>query len=92
MSSVYCREHDNNMRDYSDMTQLGALIRHHRKRAKLSRKELAQLAGTGQTVLYELEHGKDTVRFDVLMKVMGVLNMELKPVGPFVDEFEGGSQ
>jgi len=76
------------MHDYSDMAQLGALIRHHRKRAKLSRKQLAQLAGTGQTVLYELEHGKDTVRFDVLVKVMRVLNMGFQPTGPFVEEFE----
>jgi len=76
------------MRDYSDMAQFGALIRHHRKRAKLSRKELALLAGTGQTVIYEMEHGKNTVRFDVLVKILKVLNMSLRPGGPFLDEFE----
>lgn len=76
------------MADYMDMDSLGALVRYHRKRAKLSRKDLARLAGTGSTVLYELEHGKDTVRFDVLTRVMTVLNMGLQPTGPFVDEFE----
>lgn len=80
------------MPDYMDMDALGALIRHHRKRAQLSRKDLAQLAGTGSTVLYELEHGKATVRFDILVKVMNVLNMGLQPTGPFVDEFEGQSK
>lgn len=66
---------------------LGALIRFHRKKAGMSRRELALLAGTGQTVIYQLEHGKQTVRLDVLTKIMGVLNMSLSVNGPFVEEF-----
>ena len=66
---------------------LGNLVRYHRKKAGLSRRELALLAGTGQTVIYQLEHGKQTVRLDVLTKIMGVLNMSLNVDGPFVEEF-----
>ena len=69
------------------MDNLGELIRHHRKRARISRRKLALLAGTGQTVIYELEHGKQTVRLDTLLKIMGALNMTMHVSGPFVNEF-----
>lgn len=75
-------------RSYTDMAQLGDLLRYHRKRAGLTRAELATLANVGQTVLYELEHGKQTVRFDVLTKIMQTLNLSLHVEGPLVDEYE----
>lgn len=53
------------------------LIRLHRKAAGLSRVELALLAGVGKTLIYDLEHGKDSVRFDTLLKVMQTLNISL---------------
>lgn len=69
------------------MENLGALVRHHRKKAKMSRRELALLAGTGQTVIYELEHGKMTVQLDTLLKIMRALNLSMHVSGPFVTEF-----
>ena len=69
------------------MDNLGELIRHHRKRAGISRRKLALLADTGQTVIYELEHGKQTVRLDTMLKIIGALNMTMHVSGPFVNEF-----
>lgn len=65
----------------------GTLIRYHRKKAGMSRRELALLAGTGQTVIYQLEHGKQSVRLDVLLKIMAALNLTFQIEGPFLDEF-----
>lgn len=49
----------------------------HRKAAGLSRQELALLAGVGKTVLYDSEHGKTTIRFDTLNRILETLNVEI---------------
>ena len=51
-----------------DTTQLGELILFHRKRAGLSREACALLAGVGKTAVYDLEHGKETIRMDTLWR------------------------
>lgn len=56
---------------------LGELILRTRKRAKLTQAELADLAGVGKTVVWDLEHGKRTVRFETLLKILAPLNIEL---------------
>ena len=50
--------------------QLGELILFHRKRAGLSREACALLAGVGKTAVYDLEHGKETIRLDILLKIL----------------------
>lgn len=54
----------------------------HRKKAGLSQKSLADLAGVGKTVVYDIEKGKDTVRFNTLEKVLDVLNISIELKGP----------
>jgi transcriptional regulator with XRE-family HTH domain len=56
---------------------LAHLIRLHRKAAGLSRVELALFAGVGKTLIYDLEHGKDSIRFDTLQKVLQILNISV---------------
>ncbi len=73
------------------MTELGRIIRYHRRRAGLSRAALSDLAGTGTTVIYEIEHGKSTVQFDVLSRIMGTLNLKLHVDGPLLDEYTSRS-
>ena len=51
--------------------------------AGLTQKELADLAGVGKTVVFDIEHGKETVRLKTLMKVLKALNINLIPKGPF---------
>lgn len=60
------------------MQRLGAALRRRRKALGLNQAELAALAGVGLAFLYELEHGKATVRIDKLLAVLGVLGVELE--------------
>ncbi len=54
----------------------------HRKKAGLSQKALADLAGVGKTVVYDIEKGKETVRFNTLEKVLDVLNISIEIITP----------
>ncbi|MEY4581971.1 MAG: hypothetical protein RL701_6674 [Pseudomonadota bacterium] len=56
---------------------LGAIVRERRKALQLSQSELAALAGVGLAFLYELEHGKPSVRIDKVLAVFTVLGLEL---------------
>ncbi len=62
---------------------LASLVKEHRKQSGLTRIELAELAGVGKTVVYDLEHAKQTVRLDTLVKILKVLNITLAFKGPF---------
>lgn len=53
-------------------------VRQHRRLAGLSQEELAQLAGVGKTVIFDIEHGKKSVRFNTLLKVLTSLNISLE--------------
>ncbi|MDA0683392.1 MAG: helix-turn-helix domain-containing protein [Bacteroidetes bacterium] len=81
---------------FNTIAELGPLVRYHRKRAGLSRANLAEVSGVGQTVIYELEHGKETVQFDVIRKLFDVLNLQMQVDGPLVkayqDETEGQNE
>jgi HTH-type transcriptional regulator / antitoxin HipB len=56
---------------------VGQIIRFHRKKSGLSQKALAKLAEVGKTVVYDIEKGKISIRFDTLLKVMGILNIKI---------------
>lgn len=59
------------------MPRLGRALRARRRALKLNQAELAQLSGVGLAFLYDLEHGKPTVRIDKLLAVLAVLGLEL---------------
>jgi HTH-type transcriptional regulator/antitoxin HipB len=44
--------------------ELADVIKMHRKAAKLSRAQLAEMAGVGKTVIYDIEKGKETIQLD----------------------------
>lgn len=67
------------------------IILFHRKQAKLSRIELAELAGVGKTVIYDLEHGKETVKWSTAMKVLEALNINIEFNSPLMEEYEKSS-
>lgn len=69
-------------------SQLGELILFHRKRAGLSREACALLAGVGKTAVYDLEHGKETIRLDTLLKILKVLNIDLQFSSPIMEEYK----
>jgi HTH-type transcriptional regulator/antitoxin HipB len=65
--------------------ELTEVIRMHRKAAKLSRVQLAELAGVGKTVIYDIEKGKESVQLDTLRKILRVLNIKIVLTSPFMD-------
>lgn len=58
--------------------QIGKVIVFHRKKSKLNQKQLADLAGIGKTVVFDIEKGKETVQLNSLLKVLSVLNIKLE--------------
>lgn len=66
---------------------LADILRKHRKAAGLSQLELAELAGVGKTVIFDLEKGKETVRLDTLRKVLRVLNIRVQLNSPLMNQF-----
>jgi y4mF family transcriptional regulator len=67
--------------------QFAAIIRFHRKKSGLSQAELAMLAGLGKTVIFDIEKGKQSIRFDTLLKVMKVLNITIQFQSPLMNLF-----
>ena len=67
--------------------QLGRIIHFHRKKSGLSQQGLAELAGLGKTVVFDMEKGKLTVRFDSLLKVFEVLNIKIDLQSPLMNTY-----
>ena len=68
--------------------ELHSVILYHRKQAKLSRNELAELAGVGKTVIYDLEKGKRTVKWSTILTILQALNIDIKFQSPLMEEYE----
>jgi transcriptional regulator with XRE-family HTH domain len=49
----------------------------HRKAAGLSQLQLAEMAGVGKTVVFDIEKGKETIQLDTLRKIFRVLNIKV---------------
>ena len=67
---------------------LATIIKMHRKAAKLTQLQLAELAGVGKTVVFDIEKGKDTVKLQTLQKILKVLNIEMKFTSPLLNNTE----
>jgi y4mF family transcriptional regulator len=66
----------------------GNLVRHHRKMSGLSQAELAKRAGVGKTVIFDIEHGKESVQFDTMKKVLEALSIRINFQAPTLEEEE----
>jgi y4mF family transcriptional regulator len=67
-----------------NIDQLSEVIRIHRKKSGLTQKGLADLAGVGKTVIYDIEKGKETVQWDTIKKILSVLNIKIKFESPLI--------
>ena len=67
---------------------LHKIILFHRKQAGLSCNELAELAGVGKTVIYDLEKGKNTVKWVTIGKILQALNIAIKFQSPLMTAYE----
>jgi len=65
-----------------DITEIAKAVKQHRKIAGLSQAQLGRLAGVGKTAVFDLEHEKETIRFDVVRKILEALNINVKLSSP----------
>jgi len=65
---------------------LAVIIKKHRKAAGLSQLQLAEMAGVGKTVVFDIEKGKETIQLDTLRKIMAVLNIKVQLTSPFMNQ------
>lgn len=71
------------------MTYLAKCIRYHRKKSGLTQVMLAKFAGVGKTVIYDIEQGKSSIQLDTLLKILGVLNINIQLQSPLMKHFNG---
>ncbi|MBW2407614.1 MAG: helix-turn-helix transcriptional regulator [Deltaproteobacteria bacterium] len=65
--------------------KISDIVLFHRRKSGLSRNQLADLAGVGKTVIYDIEKGKETIRFSTLQKVLKVLNIKITFTSPLME-------
>jgi HTH-type transcriptional regulator/antitoxin HipB len=69
----------------SESKELATIVKMHRKAAKLTQLQLAELAGVGKTVVFDIEKGKETVKLHTLRKILKVLNIEMQLTSPLLN-------
>jgi HTH-type transcriptional regulator / antitoxin HipB len=67
---------------------LKELVHFHRKQSGLSRKQLAEIAGVSETVIYYLEKGKVTLQWNIVTAILQALNINLTFQSPLMAEYE----
>lgn len=72
--------------------QIGKIIIFHRKKSNLTQKQLADLAGIGKTVVFDIEKGKETIQLNSLLKVLSVLNIKLEMKSPLINLMENENE
>ena len=71
-----------------DANYIARMVLFHRKKSGMSRNFCAELAGVGKTVIYDIEHGKQSVQMDTLLRVLYVLNIKIEFTSPLMPLFE----
>jgi y4mF family transcriptional regulator len=74
-----------------NIEQLSEVIRMHRKKSGLTQKGLADLAGVGKTVIYDIEKGKETIQLDTIKKILSMLNIKIKFESPLMKLMEASN-
>ena len=65
--------------------KVSEIVLFHRKKSGLTRNQLADLAGVGKTVIYDIEKGKETIQFSTLQKVLKALNIRIVFTSPLME-------
>lgn len=65
---------------------LATVIKKHRKASGLSQFQLAEMAGVGKTVIFDIEKGKETIQLDTLRKILAVLNIKVQLTSPYMNQ------
>ena len=64
------------------------IVYYHRKKAGLTRKQLAEIAGVSETVIYYLEKGKETLQWNIILSILKALNIDLNFQSPLMNDYE----
>ena len=70
------------------MDSIGKIILFHRQKSGLSRIKLAEISGISKTVIYDIEHGKTSVQFNSIIKILQTLNIKIKFESPLMEAFK----
>jgi DNA-binding XRE family transcriptional regulator len=73
---------------HNKFTMLKELVYFHRKQAGLSRRQLAEIAGVSETVIYFLEKGKETLQWNIVAAILHALNITITFQSPLMPEYE----
>lgn len=65
---------------------IASTVRRCRRKVGLSQKQLADLAGVGKTVVFDIEKGKETVQMNTLFHVLQALNISITVHAPYLEE------
>lgn len=65
-------------------SNLSSIVQKVRKLSGLTQKELADLAGVGKTLVFDIEKGRQSVSLEKLLKVLKVLNIKVTFQSPVV--------
>jgi y4mF family transcriptional regulator len=77
-----------NLELFMKSSRIGSMIKYHRNESGLSQLQLADIAGVGKTVIFDIEKGKQSIRLDTLLKVCQALNISLDFKSPLMANFE----
>jgi len=69
------------------MNYIGDIIKYHRKKSGLSQKALADVAGIGKTVVFDIEKGKETVQFKSIINILKALNINILLDSPLMEKY-----
>lgn len=61
----------------NNLNELPLLIRTLRKASGLTQAQLAELAGVGKTLVFDIEHGSTSISLENLKKILKVLNTDI---------------
>ena len=67
-----------------DINEISSIVKYHRKKSGLSQLELANIAGVGKTVIYDLEKGKSTIKLKTLLHILKALNISINLQSPLI--------
>lgn len=67
---------------------LSKVVRYHRIKSGLTQIELADMAGVGKNMVYEIEKGRLSVQFDNMMKILNILNIDMDLKSPLMERFK----
>ena len=70
-----------------NINDISKIIKYHRKRSGMTQTELADLAGVGKTVIFDIEQGKETIQIRTLWLICAALNISVNFSSPLMEEY-----